>query len=545
MDHMTAKQVFEAVFEAGVACPKGTRLDVFWSLHLADNEISRARIRDAITAGNGLVNGQPCAKPGLKLRGGETLSLAVDAPENDLVPEDAPLAVVYQDASLVVLDKPPGLTVHPAPGFPDGTLVNRLLFHFPQLAALAGPRPGIVHRLDKDTSGLLVVALTEQARLGLSETFSTRTASKTYLALVHGRPNPSSGTIDVPIGRDPSNPTKMAVVAKGGREALSRYQCVWTAPDDRASLVEVTIATGRTHQIRVHLAHIGHSVVGDVVYGSRQQAEWNRRGGALARLAGRQMLHAWKLSFPHPQTGEKMAFCCPLPRDFWRLVLRLGRRQQRVGLVGMPGCGKSALLQFFAEAGYPTFSADAVVAELYASGGDGAQMLARRFGEAVLREDGSVDKAWLLAAMQQSEAMRYEIMAIVHPLVRGRMEAFFTQHATAVAAFAETPLLLEAGWDNGQDVDLVVGVRCDPAVRRERLSCRGWSEPLMAAMDGWQWCEEKKCSRCRYVIDNSRELADLSGAANRLLAALAAERRAAARSRFAALAQKGYVRGAV
>jgi len=542
MKQTTANDEYEAVFEPGAGQPTGTRLDVFWSARLGGHEVSRARIQEAIEAGYALLDARVCTKPGYKLRGGETLALTLPSVVSDIAAEAGPLTIVYRDESLVVLDKPPGLTVHPAPGLPGGTLVNRLLFHFPQLRHLAGPRPGIVHRLDKDTSGLLVVALTEPARLSLAEAFAARRTSKTYLALVHGRPEKAEDTIRLPIGRDPDNPTKMAVVAKGGREAESHYRCVWTAPDGRASLLEVTIATGRTHQIRVHLANLGHPVVGDGVYGSRQQAEWKRQGGVCSRLAGRQMLHAWKLAFVHPQTGQDMAFCCPLPRDFWRLVLLLGRRRQRVGLVGMPGCGKSALLGLFAAAGFPTFSADAVVADLYASGGDGAHMLAGRFGGAVLTPDGAVDKGWLLASMRQSDHVRREVMELIHPLVRGRLEAFFAAHADSRAAFAETPLLLEAGWDKGQDVDVVVGVRCDPAVRRERLADRGWSETLMDAMDGWQWTEDKKLSRCRYVVDNSGDLSALTGAAGRVLSTLAGERRAAARARLAALAARGYTR---
>lgn len=541
MHQVIVQHEYEAVFELGCGQSAGTRLDVFWTTRLREGAVSRSHVRAAIEAGGALINGRVCGKPGFKLRGGERLALSLPDFTETIAAEDQPLTVLYQDDSLAVLDKPPGLTVHPAPGVSDGTLVNRLLFHFPQLRQLAGPRPGIVHRLDKDTSGLLVVALTEPARLSLSEAFAARQAHKTYLALVHGRPERDADVIRLPIGRDPENPTKMAVVAKGGREAQSSYRRVWTSPDDRASLLEVTIATGRTHQIRVHLAHLGHPVLGDGVYGPRQQAEWRRQGGVLARLAGRQMLHAWSLSFPHPQTGRAMAFCCPLPRDFWRLVLLFGRRRQRVGLVGMPGCGKSALLGFFAAAGFPTFSADAAVAALYAPGGDGAHMLSRRFGDDVLTAEGAVNKAWLLAAMRGSDHVRHEVMALVHPLVKGRMEAFFAAHATDRAAFAETPLLVEAGWDKGQDVDLVVGVRCDPAVRRARLAERGWSEALMDEMDGWQLSEEKKCARCRYVVDNSGDLAALAAAADRVLAALADERRADARARLARLIERRYV----
>lgn len=541
MEPTTDAQTVTAVFEPSTGQTAPLRLDVFWVNHLSDQDIARSRIQEAITAGGARVDGQVYRKPGYKLRGGERVTL--DLPETvacELAAEDAPLRILYRDASLLVLDKPPGLTVHPAASLPDGTLVNRLLHHFPELRELTGSRPGIVHRLDKDTSGLLVVALTEAARTGLSATFAERAAHKTYLALVHGKPDRAEGLIRSPIGRDPDHPTRMAVVRKGGREAVSRYKLVWSTPDARASLLEVTIATGRTHQIRVHLASLGHPVLGDVVYGSRQQAEWKRQPGPAARLAGRQMLHAWKLAFPHPDTGEELTFHCPPPRDFWRLLLLLGRRLQRVGLVGMPGCGKSTLLDRFAAAGFPTFSADAVVAELYAPGGDGAHMLSRRYGEVALTADGAVDKAWLLAAMQGSDKTRREVMELVHPLVRGRMEAFFQEHAHRRAAFAETPLLLEAGWHKGKEVDVVVGVGCALPARRCRLAGRGWSEALMDQVDGWQWCEDKKLDQCRYVVDNTGDLADLAAGADRVLAALAGERRTDALARFAALVAEGY-----
>lgn len=533
-------RTYRTVFTPDAELETGTRLDVFWTAFLAGETISRTRVREAVAAGGATVDGAACAKPGARLRGGEALELVVTAQASTVVPEDGPLCVLYRDASLVVLDKPAGLTVHPAPGLPDGTLVNRLLGRFPDLAAMAGPRPGIVHRLDKDTSGLLVVALTEAARLGLTEAFAARHTAKTYLAILHGRPERDEETVRLPIGRDPDHPTKMAVVRKGGRAAVSHFRRLWTAPGDLASLVEVRIETGRTHQIRVHAAALGHPLVGDAVYGPRHQADWKRHGGVLAKLAGRQMLHAWKLSFPHPETGEVLDFFRPPPRDFWRLLLRLARTCQRIGVVGLPGCGKSTLLAAFAAAGFPIFSADAVVAELYAPGGDGAHVLCRRFGPVALADDGAVDKAWLLAAMRRDDRTRREVMDLVHPLVRGRMEDFFREHAKARAAVAETPLLLEAGWDGSRDVDVVVGVACDPAVRRERLARRGWPSALMDEMDGWQWTEARKLARCRHVVDNSGDLPALAAAAGEVLAALAAGRRAKAKERYGRLVARGY-----
>ncbi|WP_428558455.1 MAG: dephospho-CoA kinase [Solidesulfovibrio sp. DCME] len=531
----------EAVFDPETDGGPGVRLDVFWCAKLAGQDVTRARIQAAIDEGLASLNGAVCRKAGTKLRGGEKLAIGIPRKPGQAAAESGSLGLLYRDEQLIVLDKPAGLTVHPAPGLPEGTLVNRLLHHFPALRDLGGERPGIVHRLDKDTSGLLLVALTEPARLALAADFAARKVRKTYLALVHGRPEGTGGDIRLPIGRDPRHRHKMAVAHKGGREARSRWKLAWTAPDGAASLLEVEIFTGRTHQIRVHLAALGHPIVGDTVYGATPHALWTRRGGPEARLAGRQMLHAWKLAFAHPANGRTLSFRCPPPPDFWRLLLLLGRRTQRVGLVGLPGCGKSTVLGALAEAGYPTFSADAAVAALYAPGGGGAHMLAGRFGEKALAADGSVDKNWLLAAILESEAMRREVMALVHPLVRGDMEAFFAANAQARAAFAEVPLLLESGWPVAEAVDLVVGVRCALQARRQRLTAsRGWDDALIDRMDGWQWPEEKKLARCRMVVDNDAGPEALAAKARQVLDTLLDMRRRDVRKRHDWLLAQGY-----
>ncbi len=531
----------ETVFDPETDGGPGVRLDVFWCARLAGQDVTRARVQAAIEAGLASVNGAVCTKAGMKLRGGERLAIGIPRKPGQAPAESGSLGLLYRDEELLVLDKPAGLTVHPAPGLAEGTLVNRLLHHFPALRDLGGERPGIVHRLDKDTSGLLLVALTEPARLALAADFAARRVKKTYLALVHGRPEGTGGDIRLPLGRDPRHRHKMAVAHKGGREARSRWKLTWSAPDGAASLLEVEIFTGRTHQIRVHLAAMGHPIVGDTVYGATPHALWTRRGGPEARLADRQMLHAWKLAFAHPADGRTLSFRCPPPPDFWRLVLLLGRRTQRVGLVGMPGCGKSTLLRAFAATGSPTFSADAAVAALYAPGGGGAHMLAGRFGEKALSPDGSVDKQWLLAAILSSERMRREVMDLVHPLVRGEMEAFFAAHRQARAAFAEVPLLLESGWPVDAAVDLVVGVRCPSQTRRQRLAeGRGWDGELIDRMDGWQWPEEKKLARCRIVVDNDAGPDALAAKAREVLAQLLALRRQEALARYDWLAARGY-----
>lgn len=525
----------------GVAEAPG-RLDAFWQERLGDQGPPRARIQDWIRRGLATIDDVVCVRPGQRLRGGERLALRPEAPRAELVLEAGEVAVVYADEDVVVLAKPAGLTVHPAPGRPAGTLVHLLAHHFPDLAAQGGLRPGIVHRLDKDTSGLLVVARTEASRLALSRSFAGREVGKTYLALVHGRPEPPSGRIDLPIGRDPASRTKMAVVAKGGREAKSRYRTVWSDPDGRTALVEVDIETGRTHQVRVHLAAIGHPLLGDAVYGPARAAAFRREAGVAGRLCRRQMLHAWKLSFPHPADGRTMSFQMPPPADFWRMPLLVSRRAQRVAVVGAPGSGKTALLEYFAAAGHPVFSADAAVAALYAPGRDGWEIITRRYGDRFLVPGGrELDKAALRAATLASEAFRRELMDMIHPLVRQALSEFFRQNARSRVVFAEIPLLFETGWHQAAIFDAVAGVARDPSKRREALAKRpGWSPETAARMEAWQWDEDKKLRQCTMVVDNRGDVNDLDLRAREVLAGLRDMRRRAAWGLVGELARAGY-----
>ena len=286
------------------ASHSGERLDILL-VREADG-LTRSQIKRLIQDGQVLVNDMPC-RPSQQVRAGDRVSLVVPPPRPVAIePEDIPLSVVYQDAHLLVVDKPAGLTVHPAPGHPSGTLVNALLAVVPDLKGIGGElRPGIVHRLDKETSGLMVVAKTHQAHLELSRQIKERQVEKGYLALASGVVTPSEGVIDAPIGRNPRHRKKMAVVA-GGRAARTRYKVLRSS--DRYSLVEVMLETGRTHQIRVHFASLGRPLVGDRVYGNRSP------------LIKRQFLHAHLLGFTHPETGEWRQFTSSLPADL-RAVL--------------------------------------------------------------------------------------------------------------------------------------------------------------------------------------------------------------------------------
>ena len=293
----------------------GLRLDAFLASQIEG--WSRARLQKLIENEDVLVNGKP-SKSSYKLREGDELEIELTAaPTTDFAPENIPIDVVYEDDTLVVVNKPAGLVVHPAAGTPSGTLANALAFHFQQLPA-RGVRPGIVHRLDRDTSGLIVVAKTEAALENLSDQFRDRTVFKSYVALVHGRMSPDSGKIDQPLARDRSNRTRMAVV-RGGRNALTLYRV--RRSFDRFTLLDVELKTGRTHQIRVHLAWLKHPVVGDETYGGgRDNTIQDPKLRAHVRNLKRHFLHAEKLSFTHPKTGEVVKFESPLPAELSALL---------------------------------------------------------------------------------------------------------------------------------------------------------------------------------------------------------------------------------
>ena len=297
----------------------GLRLDAFLASQIEG--WSRARLQKLIEAEDVLVNGKP-AKSSHKLREHDELEVELTTPTTtSFTPEAIPIEIVHEDDTLVVVNKPAGLVVHPAAGIQSGTLANALAYHFQQLPNASSVRPGIVHRLDRDTSGLLVVAKTESVLENLSDQFRARTVYKSYVALVHGRVQSDSGRIEQPLARDPSNRTRMAVV-RGGRSALSIYRV--NRRFNRFTLLDVELKTGRTHQIRVHLAWIKHPVVGDETYGGgRDNTIQDPKLKSQIRNLGRHFLHAEKLAFTHPATNERVQFQSPLPAELSNLLMEI------------------------------------------------------------------------------------------------------------------------------------------------------------------------------------------------------------------------------
>lgn len=290
----------------------GKRLDAW--LAESEPEHSRARWQTLIKEGRVTVNAA-AVKPNCKLHAGDRVQWTIPEPvSSEVLPEDIPLNILYEDPHIIVINKPAGLVVHPAAGNEDGTLVNALLHHCSDLAGIGGEkRPGIVHRLDKDTSGVMVVAKTEQSMAELARQFKARETEKEYMAIVRGVPEPPSGRIETTIGRHKIHRKKMAANVKHGRRAVSNYSVVETL--NNAALVRVRIETGRTHQIRVHMAFLKHPILGDKLYARPQPADplW----------PDRQMLHAAKLSFTHPNTSDRISFAPPLPEDMQAVLEKL------------------------------------------------------------------------------------------------------------------------------------------------------------------------------------------------------------------------------
>lgn len=300
----------------------GQRLDAYLAAQIMT--VSRAQIQRAIETGDISVNNRE-TKASYKVHAGDKIQVELPSPELlEAAPEPIPLEIVYEDSELIVINKPAGMVVHPGAAINSGTLANALVYHFKELAQVGESlRPGIVHRLDVGTSGLIIVAKTERAHLDLAEQFASRSIKKKYLALVYGQMMANEGMIDVPIGRDPRNRIKMAVHPLGkGRTAITFYNVRERFAE--CTLLEVEIKTGRTHQIRVHLAHLKHPVVGDTTYdGGRGKTIKDVKLRAAISTLGRPFLHAARLEFMHPTTKEPMIFDAPLPSELEEFLILL------------------------------------------------------------------------------------------------------------------------------------------------------------------------------------------------------------------------------
>ncbi|HEX8152607.1 MAG TPA: RluA family pseudouridine synthase [Thermoanaerobaculia bacterium] len=279
-------------------------------------EHSRSFLARLVDEGYVKLDGAIAAKVSLRVTAGQQVDVDFPPPAPSTVEaQDVPIAVLHEDADIVVIDKPAGLVVHPAAGHHDGTLVNALLFHVRDLSGVGGElRPGIVHRLDKDTSGVMVIAKHDDAHRKLTAAWNGEQVRKEYVALVYGTPASASGTIDAPIGRDTRDRKRMAIVADG-RRSITDYDV--TERHRYVSLIRCRLRTGRTHQIRVHLKHLGHPIVGDPVYsGPQWRGIPDRKLQRVLASVERQMLHAAAIAFPHPRTNERVSFSAPVPADF-------------------------------------------------------------------------------------------------------------------------------------------------------------------------------------------------------------------------------------
>ncbi|MDA8169502.1 MAG: RluA family pseudouridine synthase [Nitrospiraceae bacterium] len=298
------------------AADESKRLDSFIT---EKTGLSRSQARKLIDSGLALLNGKPPPKAGERLRPDDSVEITVPEPAREgLVPEPIPLKVVFEDEHLIVVDKPADMVVYPATGHNRGTLMNAVAYHSKRLASIGAPlRAGVVHRLDKDTTGLMVIALTDNAYYGLARQFKDRSIKRSYAVIVHGEPKENEGTIELKIGRSESNRKKMSTKVRRGREALTRWKVI-----ERfgvAALVQAVLGTGRTHQIRVHFASTGHPVLGDRTYGRKTDVEV--KGNKIH--IPRQMLHARELGFVHPETGGGLHFESPMPPDMKGLLEKL------------------------------------------------------------------------------------------------------------------------------------------------------------------------------------------------------------------------------
>jgi len=451
---------------------QGLRLDKFLVSQLADSDLSRARINKWIKQGRVWINGKLCQKSNQKVHSGDEVVVTVDDVSGTYEPVPGELDIKYLDSDLIVLNKPPGLNVHPAPSEINTTLVHHLLYHFPELYKQDPDRPGIVHRLDKDTSGLMLVGRTSRAVEELSSEIYNRKLYKKYLALVHGVPCKDSGEIEAPIGRDPVSKTRMKVLPKQGRQALSKYSLICVLGGGEFSLLQVGIVTGRTHQIRVHLSHMGLPILGDSLYGNREFKMLQKRCPRFSSLISRQMLHSWKIGLYHPVTGKWLDFVQQIPRDFLRVLLQLENTCLKVGVTGSNGVARSRILQHLEGGKIAVHSDSFALCREFELGADGWEMFWRTFGEKYFTPaENKLDKRKLFSEIRVSPQFRKEVLDLVKPMAEHIMEKIL-QYSPNTGIFAvEIPELCSVLLDSRKYLDLLVFVYGENLVAKDIRYC--------------------------------------------------------------------------
>ncbi|MFN2343655.1 MAG: dephospho-CoA kinase, partial [Desulfonatronovibrio sp.] len=485
---------------------KRIRLDVFLVENFSECKFTRSRAGALIKNGHVLVDKKTCLKPSHKVAAGQVVDLNVPIEINNApAPLKGEITEVFKNGSVLVLNKQPGLSVHPAPSISEPTLVNYLLEKYPQLRdPESAERPGIVHRLDKDTSGLMVVALDSSIKESLQRAFQDRLVDKKYVAIIKGCPDKAEGEINLSLNRDHRNKTRMRV-DRNGRTAKTNYKVIYTGRDKKWSLVLVQILTGRTHQIRVHMSSLRHPVLGDILYGGKIDSFWGYKEKLLQKLVKRQLLHSTELGFNLPYTDKYHLFFQAPPKDFQRTFLYLERCLQKVIITGSMGSGKSLVMSFLKELEYPVFVADECVNDLYEPGNDGWRMIKGRFGDRFIDgDDLPVNKLRLGAAVSQDRDILNELNHLIHPLVRQRLESFWLEHEDKRVAFAEIPLAVESGMD--MDAHVVAGIYCPDELRYSRLADkRKLSRDQFVYLDENQMKQAEKLRNCQLVIDNSSD----------------------------------------
>lgn len=537
----------------------GQRLDIF--LSSAMPHISREKIKKLIKADCCKIDGQIVNIAKTQLIQGQhiycTNSIKKD---NFLQAEQGPIDIFWQDKDILLINKPFGITVHPCPSCTNGTLIQRIITYFPILQQQDSLRPGIVHRLDKDTSGLMIIALNEPVRIELMQSFAEHKVRKEYLALVHGIP-PQNGIIDEPIGRHPKLKIKMDIVPenKGGKPAKSKWTVLYSNYEKNVSLLAIQIFSGRTHQIRVHMNHLGYPLLGDSLYPKIKRIDEPKR----------QMLHAWKIAFEHPVSSEYLDFCCPPPADFTDTLSTLTKQMRHIVITGSLGCGKSSFTKYLMEQKIPTWSADAVIHEAYLPHAPAWKYLLHCYGQRYIKDMSSpVNRTKLGLEMQKDPTLKYEVEQFTHRLAKQSLDKFWLecqQHNYALAV-AEIPLYLEVNWQHTNNANIpksyikdvkksdiesilknlipniqiqaqnyndfinssigysstnpiIIGISCPQKLRYERIgSKRNWTWEKFQQIESWQWPEQKKMKACHYVVDNSGEMFTLQEASENLLA---------------------------